>query len=176
MAHSASLSLRLMWRQIIRSRLRDIASSGELPGLGMLRGGQLKEIPASSWISVNFQRYCRDGIENFDVYREGEIEQGIIVFQKRDLSGALSGNGPFDATGGIYLDKQFFEQFPYLFSMIECASGFRGDAEKRILKKVLEHRLVENRPRQLLPFSQTELSNMASLLGHPEDKRGGLRK
>lgn len=163
------------WQEA-ENRIRDIASSGELPGFGMLRGGQLREIPASSWISVNFQRYCRDGFESFDGYQEGDTEQGIIVFQKRDLPGELSGDGPFDATGGIYLDKQFFEQFPYLFSMIECASGFRGEAEKRILKKELAHRLAENRPRHLPPFSQTELSNMASLLRRPEDKRGGLRK
>lgn len=163
------------WQEA-ENRLRDIASSGELPGFGMLRGGQLKEIPASSWISVNFQRYCRDGFENFDGYQEGDTEQGIIVFQKHDLPGELSGDCPFDATGGIYLDKQFFEQFPYLYSMIECASEFRDQAGNRILKKELIHRLAENRPSHLPPFSQAELSNMASLLRRPEHKRGGLRK
>jgi hypothetical protein len=142
----------------------------------MLRGGQLKEIPASSWISVNFQRYCRDGHENFEGYGEGNIEQGIIVFHKRDLPGEMSGDGPFDANGGIYLDKQFFEQFPYLFSMIECASGFRNYAGERIPKKNLEYQLAENRPAHLPPFSQTELGNMASLLRRPEDKSGGLKK
>lgn len=147
-----------------------------MSGFGLLRGGQLKEIPASSWISVNFQRYCRDGHEYFEGYGEGNIEQGIIVFHKRDLPGEMSGDGPFDANGGIYLDKQFFEQFPYLFSMIECASGFRNYAGERIPKKNLEYQLAENRPAHLPPFSQTELGNMASLLRRPEDKRGGLSK
>jgi hypothetical protein len=147
-----------------------------LSGFGLLRGGQLKDIPASSWISVNFQRYCHDGFENFDGYRDGETEPGIIVFYKRDLPGELSGDGPFDANGGIYLDKRFFEQFSYLFSMIECASAFRSEAGKRILKKELEHCLTENRPSHLPPFTKAELSNMASLLRRPEDKSGGLSK
>lgn len=163
------------WQEA-ENRLRDFASSGKLPAFGMLRGGQLKNIPASSWISENFQRYCHDGFEYFEGYREGETEQGIIVFQKRDLPGEISNNGPFDADGGIYLDKQFFEQFPYLISMIECASEFRNQAGNRILKKELEHRLAENRPKHLPQFSSTELSNMASLLRRPKDKAGGLRK
>lgn len=142
----------------------------------MLRGGQLREIPASSWISVNFQRYCHEGFEYFEGYREGETEQGIIVFQKRDLPGEISNNGPFDADGGIYLDKQYIEQFPYLISMIECASKFRSQTGNRIFKKELAHHLEENRPKHLPQFSQAELSNMASLLRRPKDKTGGLRK
>ena len=130
--------------------------------------GMFFELPVSEWIRENGSTMLFSGVADFKMPG---------TYQAFPINGPVLLKKGFLASGQIKPAYQLpdFARFPYIKFLLEAASSNLFVGNKRVEKKLIEHWLDQNWPKELGIPTQTKIATLATYLRRPEDEKGGLK-
>lgn len=132
------------------------------------KDGMFFELPVSEWIRENGAKMLNSGVADFKMPG---------TYQSFPINGPVLLKKDFLASGRIkpaYLLPDF-ARFPYIKFLLEAASSNLFDGNQRVEKKLIEHWLDQNWPKELGIPTRTKIATLATYLRRPADEKGGLK-
>lgn len=132
------------------------------------KNGKFYELPVNEWIGEDGSKMLFSGVADFHmpgIYDSFPVN-GPVLLKKDFLTSRLS--KPASQTPDL-------TRFPYVRFLIEAASSNLFAGKNRVEKKLIEHWLRQNWPKELGVPTNTKIATLATYLRRPQDEKGGLK-
>ena len=148
--------------------LRNRLSNKTYPAFVLEKNGEFFELPVNAWIGKHGSAMLISGTADFEMpgYYNSFRINGPVLLKNDFLTSSL--NGPASKSPEL-------TRFPYVRFLFEAASSNLFVGMERVEKKLIEHWLKQNWPKELGIPTQTKITTLATYLRRPEDEKGGLK-